>query len=72
MAEEPDTELPVLVYLGAGRVWSQKREKSENVFRKQYFRTVGYTDCLVEASNIKLLLNWCVKMEQIAWQKEKR
>ena len=72
MAEEPDTELPVLVYLGAGRVWSQKREKSENVFRKQYFRTVGYTDCLVEASNIKLLLNWCVKMEQIAWQKEKK
>ena len=56
--------------VGAGRVWAQKREKAENVFRKQYFRTVGYTDTLVEASNIKLLLNWCARMEQIPWQKE--
>ncbi len=71
MAEEITTELPVLIYLGAGRVWTQKREKVENVFRKQYFRTVGYTDALVEASNVKLLMNWCVKMEQIAWQKGK-
>lgn len=70
MAEDDNTELPILAYLGAGRVWAQKREKSENVFRKQYFRTVGYTDTLVEASNIKLLLNWCARMEQISWQKE--
>ena len=58
MAEDADVELPVLIYLGAGRVWSQKREKSENVFRKQYFRTVGYTDALVEASNVKLWIIW--------------
>lgn len=70
MAEDNEAILPILAYLGAGRVWSQKREKTENVFRKQYFRTVGYTDSLLEASNIKLLLNWCVRMEQIAWQKE--
>ena len=70
MAENPKIELPVLAYLGAGRVWSQKREKAENVFRKHYFRTVGYTDALTEASNTKLLMNWCVKMEQISWQKE--
>lgn len=63
-------ELPILAYLGAGRVWSQKREKSVNVFRKKYFRTVGYTDSLLEASNIKLLLNWCAKMEQLEWKKE--
>ena len=43
MAEDSESTLPVLAYLGAGRVWSQKREKPENVFRKQYFRTVGYT-----------------------------
>ena len=72
MAEDSESTLPVLAYLGAGRVWSQKREKPENVFRKQYFRTVGYTDSLLEASNIKLLLNWCVRMEQVAWQKEAR
>lgn len=72
MANEENKELPVLAYLGAGRVWSQRREKVENIFRKQYFRTVGYTDALHDASNIKLLLNWCVKMEQVAWQKEKK
>ena len=72
MANEENKEMPVLAYLGAGRVWSQRREKVENIFRKQYFRTVGYTDALHDASNIKLLLNWCVKMEQVAWQKEKK
>lgn len=70
MANENETELPVLVYLGAGRIWSQKKEKTENIFRKQYFRTAGYMDALSEASNSKLLLNWCARMEQIAWQKE--
>lgn len=63
-------EYPVLVYQGAGRVWSQKREKSENVFKRKYSRSAGYIDTLSEASNIKLLLNWCVKMEQVSWQKE--
>ena len=72
MAEDDYTELPILAYLGAGRVWAQKREKSENIFRKQYFRTVGYTDALFEASNVKLLLNWCARMEHISWQKEKK
>ena len=72
MANEENKELPVLAYLGTGRVWSHRRERVENIFRKQYFRTVGYTDALHDASNIKLLLNWCVKMEQVAWQKEKK
>lgn len=72
MMENDNTELPILSYMGAGRVWSQKREKSENVFRNQYFRTVGYTDSLLEASNIKLLLNWCARMEQISWKKEQK
>ena len=30
----PDAEYPILNYQGAGRVWSQKREKTENVFKK--------------------------------------
>lgn len=71
MANEENKELPILTYLGAGRVWSQRRDRVENIFRKQYFRTAGYTDALHDASNIKLLLNWCVKMEQVAWQKER-
>lgn len=72
MAEDSSTEFPILVYLSAGRVWSQRRERTENIFRKQYFRTIGYTDALIDASNVKLLLNWCMKMEMVAWQKEKK
>ena len=69
MSLNSEIEYPVLIYQGAGRVWSQKREKSENIFKKKYSRSAGYTDTLLEASNIKLLLNWCIKMEQVAWQK---
>ena len=72
MSNQIETELPLICYQSAGRVWSQKREKTENVFRTKYLRTVGYMDSLIEASNIKLLLNWCVKMEQVAWQKGKK
>lgn len=67
---DESAEYPILVYEGAGRVWSQRREKTENVFRTKYSRTVGYMDALLEASNMKLLLNWCVKMEQVSWKKE--
>ncbi len=72
MALADGTELPVILYQSAARVWSQKRERSENVFRKNYYRTVGYMDALFDASNIKLLLNWCAKMEQVSWQKSMR
>ena len=71
MSNDPKRVLPVLCYHGTGRVWSQKRAKSESVFKK-YNRTVGYTDALQEASNNKLLLDWCVKMEQVSWQKSSK
>ena len=72
MSNQSDTILPLLCYQSAGRVWAQKREKTENIFRKKYPRTVGYTDALAEPSNIKLLINWCVKMEQVSWQKNQK
>ena len=68
---DENAELPIICLQGAGRVWSQKREKVENVFKAKYSRTAGYIDALADASNIKLLLNWCVKMEQVSWQKGK-
>lgn len=70
LQSDEKAELPIICLQGAGRVWSQKREKSENVFKTKYSRTAGYIDALADASNIKLLLNWCVKMEQVSWQKE--
>lgn len=69
ISNQPEAELPLLCYESAGRVWSQKRERSINVFRSKYLRTVGYLDALADESNIKLLLNWCMRMEQIGWQK---
>lgn len=70
MAMDPETELPILNFQGAGRIWNRKGERNNNIFnRTQYSRTVGYVDTLQEESNIKLLLNWCVRMETISWQK---
>ena len=71
MANDTTTILPIICYQGASRMWEQKRQKSEDLFsRKRSSRTVGYTDALLEASNIKLLLNWCVKMELVTLQKK--
>lgn len=66
------TILPVICYQGAGRVWAQKKEKMQDPFAKSYFRTLGYADCLTEESNVKMLQNWCIKMEHIAWQRESK
>ena len=72
MANDPDAVLPILNYQSAARTWMQKREASENVFNTEFNRTVGYINCLEEASDSKALLNWCAKMEQVEWQKEKK
>ena len=71
MELDENSELPVIVLQSASRVWNQKKEKTQNVFKTKYSRTTGYMDALEDASNIKLLLNWCVKMEQVSWQKGK-
>ena len=67
-----DMPLPIINYQGASRIWAQKKEKTDDIFRKQYYRTVGYTDTLEEASDLKLMLNWCLKMEQTAFQKNQK
>lgn len=64
--------LPVLSYQSVGRMWIQKRERSETVFKDDYSRTVGYMDCLAEASDSKMLLNWFKKMEMVSWQQDKK
>lgn len=61
--------LPILSYQSAARTWMQKREPSANIFDTNFNRTVGYVNCLDEASDSKSLINWCAKMEQVAWQK---
>lgn len=65
--------LPLLNYQSVARMWAQKREKNENIFKKDNFsRNAGYIDCLSQESNVKLLLNWCRRMEQISWQEDQK
>ena len=73
LAENSNEMLPLLNYQSASRMWAQKREKTNNIFKKDDFsRNVGYIDCLSQESNGKLLLNWCRKMEQVSWQEEQK
>lgn len=71
MADNPRSILPVISYQSFSRVSNQKRDKWEDPFSNVYSRVVGYVDCLEEAANDKMLTNWCRRMEQIAWQREK-
>lgn len=72
MSASNDTELPILRYQGAERILSQKHDKLENIFSKKYIRTVGYIDALKGTPDIKLIRNWCLKMELVAFQKKNK
>ncbi|WP_425058629.1 DNA replication and repair protein RecF [Sporomusa carbonis] len=72
MLDDTDKIAPLINYQSAARMWAQKREKTTNVFQENYTRSVGYIDCLAEESNAKMLLNWCKRMEEIAWQEDKK
>lgn len=69
LTTNPEAVLPVICYQSAGRVWSQKRRKAERTFsRKKSSRVAGYIDCMSDEASVKLMLEWCSRMEQIAWQ----
>lgn len=64
LGKKAESDLPVLSFQGVGRACSQKFEKTENIFRKKYERTVGYLDALSDSTNLRFLYNWCSKMEK--------
>ncbi|WP_411679608.1 AAA family ATPase [Clostridium thailandense] len=71
LSQNSNEILPLLNYQSVARMWAQKKEKTENIFKKDNFsRNAGYIDCLSQESNVKLLLNWCRRMEQISWQED--
>ena len=72
MLDDLEKVAPLINYQSAARMWAQKREKTNNVFKKTYTRSVGYIDCLAEESNTKMLINWCKRMEEISWQEDKK
>ena len=72
MTGDHGTILPVICYQSAGRVWSRNRKKQGDTFaRKKISRSTGYIDCMSDGSSMKLMLEWCARMEQIAWQTDK-
>lgn len=64
LAKKAEFDLPVLSFQGIGRACTQRLEKTENIFRKKYARTIGYLEALSESTNLKFLFNWCSKAEQ--------
>jgi len=72
LVNDNDSVLPIISYQSAGRMWSQKRDKWQDVFKGTYSRSIGYTDCLATESNIKMFTNWCKKMEQVSWQQGRK
>ena len=53
--------LPVLAYYGTGRLWDYHRNKQTDVFEKSN-RLNGYIDCVDGTANVKLMMNWFMKM----------
>lgn len=65
--------LPVISYQSAGRLFSQKKNKWVDPFKRdEMSRFIGYTDCLEAESNIKLFVNWLRRMTTIQLQKRKK
>ena len=71
MVADVKSVLPVISYQSFSRISNQKKDKWEDPFSADFSRVVGYTDCLEEASNTKMLTNWCKKMDYISWQQGK-
>lgn len=60
-------DLPVLAYYGTGRLWLQKRDRSERRERLES-RLQGYAACLEPASDQTLLEAWMRWREQVRLQ----
>lgn len=70
LAGSDDSIMPIISYQSASRTWMQKKDTKSAVTYSSS-RVMGYSDCLYDVSSRKQILNWCAKMEQVSWQKEK-
>lgn len=66
---DPELVLPVVAYYGTGRLWDYHREKQSDVF-KMNNRMNGYRDCVDGTANIKLMMNWFLKMTVQKYQNQ--
>lgn len=61
--------LPILAYYGTGRLWDYHREKKNPVYKVNN-RLNGYIDCVDGTANIKLMMNWFLKMTVEKYQNQ--
>lgn len=58
----PVCTLPLISYLGTGRLWYQSRYTSEaadvTLKKSEYSRLSGYLNCLTQSSNFKQFVDW--------------
>jgi len=71
MAADRKSILPLISYQSFSRISNQKKDSWENPFSDDFSRVIGYAGCLEEASNMKMLTNWCKRMDHISWQQER-
>lgn len=69
MIKDLDKIMPVISYQGILRVGSQIKEKWNDPFDKKSVRMNGYIDCLNSASDMKMITNWCRRMDHISLQR---
>lgn len=72
MAQEENIELPVILYEGTERTWAQSSGKTASNSQNNFYRSAGYNGSLLGKPNVRMLLDWCVKMEMVSWQKERK
>ncbi len=72
MSQREDVELPIVLYEGTERTWTENMAKTGNTQPNNYYRAAGYDNALTGKANAKQLLDWCVKMEMVSWQKERK
>lgn len=61
--------LPIIAYYGTGRLWDYHREKQTDIFEKNT-RTNGYIDSMSGTANLKLMMNWFLKMTVQKYQNQ--
>lgn len=72
MANDLNAELPLLSYMGTTRVSQPRREDfGSRVKKKLDDRRCGYIGCLDSSLDIKAIKAWCLKMEMVAFSKNK-
>lgn len=64
-----ELRLPIIAYYGTGRLWDYHREKQNNVFKTNN-RLNGYVDCVDGTANVKLMMNWFMKMTISKYQNQ--